>query len=176
MQDHWTPAQIVTAVLGILGFLLSCYNYLIVQARKDRDDRQSRLADIRFRFGQQRQQAMELMMGAQIAALRKNQRLTDIQNQAAQAGLRASADLLQKPVKQTEAELSELESQMKILLPDNLAPDATPEEIQKREESYGKIILGLKSGVPGQEAESLKVDEIVEIVKAEIAKHTGQVP
>jgi hypothetical protein len=171
MQDHWTGSQIVTAILGVLGFVLSCYNFLIVQRRKDQDDRQRRFADIRFRFGQQRQLAMELMVSSQLAALRKKQVLTDILYQARQAGRQNSVAQLQPLVTQAEAELTEAELQVKELSSLTLPQNASAGEIQALEESYGKVIIGLKTGVATREAELKQVDRIVEIVKDDIAKH-----
>ena len=174
MQNQWTPPQIITAVLGVLGFVLSCYNYLIVQRRKEKEDQSKRLSDIRFRFGQQRQKAMELVVAVQLAALRKKQVLLDIQSQARQAARRDSVTLLQKPVADAEREASEAESRMKELLSLVLPKDANVEVIQELEDAYGKIIIGLQTELASRHEELKQVDNIVEIVKDDIAKSQRQ--
>ena len=177
MQNQWTAPLITTAVLGILGFLLSCYNFLIVQKRKDKEDRQKRLSDIRFRFGQRRQEAMELVVAVELAVLRKKQLLDDASSQALRAGRSSSVAQLKEPVADAGKELLEAKSRSKELVRLTPPDDADVDLLLKLEESYGKMITGLKIEMATREAEMKKVEEIVEIVKDDIKKHSGgQVP
>jgi len=170
METHWTPSQITTSVLGVLGFILSAYNYLIVQRRKDKEDRRNRLSDARFRFGQQRQEVMELVTAAQLAVMRKSHVLQDILREAEQAGRQDSVNQLQTLLTKAKAELAEVESRVTELLALTLPVDAKLEVIQLFEEAYSKIIAGLKTEVLARDAVLKDVDRVVEIVKKDIAK------
>lgn len=110
----------------------------------------------------------------QLAALRKKQALLDIQSQARQAARRDSVTLLQKPVADAEREASEAELRMKELLSLVLPKDANVEVIQELEEAYGKIIIGLQTELASRQEELKQVDNIVEIVKDDIAKSQRQ--
>ena len=117
---------------------------------------------------------MELVVAAQLAVLRKKQVLLDILYQARQAGRLDSVNQLQRPVAEAETQLSEIESRVKELLSLTPTKDAEAKDIEAFEESYAKILIGLKMEVASREAESKQVDKIVEIVKDDIAKHAIQ--
>jgi hypothetical protein len=126
--------------LGVLGFLLSCYNYLIVQRRKDKDEQQKRLSDVRLRIGQQRQDAMELAVVAQLAAMGKKQTLQDILMLARQAGRPDLTDQLEKPLADAEAQLREVDARVKEILALTVPATGKIEAFLKIEESYGKLL------------------------------------
>src|SRR5262249_18600354 len=114
--------------------------------------------------------AMELINAEQLAALRKKHVLSDLLLEARQAGYQHGIAKLTPLAASAEAEFAAAGSRVKELLGLALPPDATLEQIQRFEESYGKTIIGLQMEVSTRDAESKQIDRVVEDVRANIAK------
>ena len=73
MQDtgqDWS--KILTALLAVLGFILSCYN-LVRLLRKDKEDRRNQQWQARTDFNERRQEATVLIMGVQLSVERNDE-------------------------------------------------------------------------------------------------------
>jgi len=113
---------------------------------------------------------MELVVVAQLAAMGKKQTLQDIVILARQAGRPDIADQLKKPLADAEAQLPEVDARVKEILALTVPETGKIEALLKIEESYGKLLGGLRMERAARETQSKQVEKIVQTVKDDIAK------
>lgn len=165
-EASWS--KILTAILGVLGFLISCYNYMRLK-RKDAEESRNQIWTARTEFNERRQEAITLMMAVQGSVERNWRALEDVSKEAERRG---RADIVQKlkvPLADAEANVFEIDSMVKNILSSIPPAGTSAEEIRGLMASYDeKVLVGLKMRNAQIEEHVKKVNTVVELAEQSI--------
>lgn len=165
-EPSWS--KILAAILGVLGFVLSCYNYVRL-LRKDKEERKSQQWQARTDFNERRQEAIVLIMGIQLSVEHNREVLKDVSQEAARRGRTDVVDLLKGPLEEAEKNVAEIAEMMQEVLSSIPPSQASAEQIQELMAIYDeKALVGLKMRHARIEEHIKKVDTVVEAAKQKI--------
>jgi len=165
-EASWS--KILTAVLGVLGFVISCYNYMRL-TRKDKEERQSQLWQARTELNERRQEAVTLLMSIQVSTEHNRKVLKDVLEEAERSGRADVVQTLKVPLAEFERDTSEVGAMVKDILASIPPAGASAEDIQKLMAIYDeKALVGLKMRQSHVEEYSKRVSAVVELAEKAI--------
>lgn len=158
----------MTAILGVLGFVISCYNYLRL-TRKDKEERQNQLWRVRTELNERRQEAIGLLMAIQVETEHSRKALKDALEEAGQAGRPDIVQTFKTPLAKFENDASEVDGMVKDILVSIPPEGASTEDIQKLMTIYDeKALVLLKMKQAHAEEYGKEVSGIVELAQKAI--------
>ncbi|WP_158748302.1 hypothetical protein [Acidobacterium sp. S8] len=161
-------SKILTAVLGVLGFVLSCYNYLR-QKRKDKEEEQNQLWAVRGEFNERRQEAILLIMTIQVSVEGNLKALKDVSDDAKSNGRADVVEKLKIPLQEAEKNVTEIADMVQIILSSVPPAGTSAADVQGLMASYDeKVLVGLKMRSTRIEEHVKKVNTVVELARQAI--------
>jgi hypothetical protein len=165
-EASWS--KILTAILGVLGFLISCYNYMRLK-RKDAEESRNQIWTARTEFNERRQEAITLMMAVQASVERNRRALEDVSREAERSGRADVVQMLKERLADAEANVSEIDAMLQNVLSSIPPAGTSAEEIRGLMASYDeKVLVGLKMRNARIEEHVKKVDTVVELAEQAI--------
>jgi hypothetical protein len=165
-EASWS--KILAAILGVLGFILSCYNYMRL-IRKDKEERQNQLWRARTELNERRQEAVTLLMAIQVSTEHNRKVLMDALEEAERSGRADVVQTLKVPLAEFERDTSEVAAMVKDILHSIPPVGARAEDIQELMAIYDeKALIGLKMRQSHVEEYSKRVSTIVELAERAI--------